>query len=174
MQIWLRPNVRILWLQIVAALAALLMLGMVLVWGAWSRQPLAIGVAGLLGAGAAWQLTRRVRRLRTPRLAYQDGWVLVATSASGHVRLPLEAVECFFLGCGEADLASRPPASRNLVIRLAEGASPWHRHPMDHRLGRWCDGYITLYGLWCEPLDVQQVRQLNHLLAAAKRASRKG
>ena len=34
------------------------------------------------------------------------------------------------------------------------------------------DGYITLRGLWCEPLSHERVNTLNHRLAAAHRAVR--
>ena len=39
-------------------------------------------------------------------------------------------------------------------------------------LGRWCDGYATIRGCWCEPLSADLVRQLNRRLANAKDSRR--
>ena len=39
-------------------------------------------------------------------------------------------------------------------------------------LGKWCDGYITIFGVWCEPLDGDFVNRMNHRLAEVEADSK--
>ena len=87
-------------------------------------------------------------------------------------RLPLEVVECFFMGQGPTELPAeylRDTEAVNVVVRLAERASRWKQRDVHPLFGRWCDGYITIRGAWCEPLNQEVVERLNHRLADAKR-----
>lgn len=92
--------------------------------------------------------------------------------------VPLDAVECFFIGqsAGPLHASTTADGSRienvTVVVRLAERAKHWHCRSVNSRLGIWADGYITVFGLWCEPIDGDFVKQMNHQLAAAKRASK--
>jgi hypothetical protein len=75
-------------------------------------------------------------------------------------------VEAFFLGQGPAKLPGSPNAQQtvNLVARLAQRETDWARREVKPALGNWCDGYITIRGTWCEPLDNELVRRLNRRL----------
>jgi hypothetical protein len=58
---------------------------------------------------------------------------------------------------------------RTLVIRLADRATDWSNREIPPMVGRWCGGYITLNGAWCEPLSVELVNRLNGRLAEVQR-----
>ncbi len=170
---WLRSNRR------VAAFGAIVPAARVLV-GVWlatgwagtgaSSAPRWIGavVTGIGGVLlATWLFVAG-----SPRLAYEHGYLVVALRVHRVLRVPIELVECFFLGQGPSHLpgpAGARARTANVVVRLAERADQWkHRvvHPM---LGRWCDGYITVRGAWCEPLSTQVIQRLNLRLAEVKR-----
>jgi hypothetical protein len=55
---------------------------------------------------------------------------------------------------------------------LAESATQWHQMPVRASLGEWCDGYITVRGMWCEPLTIKLVTDLNRRLAQVKRGTK--
>jgi hypothetical protein len=101
--------------------------------------------------------------------------VLFFLQARGPVSVPLAVVEGFLLGQGPAQLpGERRSADQvaNVVVRLAEKAEQWRHVDVKRSLGHWCDGYITIRGTWCEPLDESVVNGLNRRLAAAHRAAR--
>jgi hypothetical protein len=91
--------------------------------------------------------------------------------------VPLEFVECFFLG---SRLEPPPPGDdstggarvRTLVMRIAERAVDHAARPTLPLWGAWSEGSVTFDGRWCEPLSVDLVRRLNRDLAAAKRSAR--
>lgn len=146
-----------------------------LVWAISQRSSLAGGAAGglcLVGTVSLWLAWRW---WRMPRLA------LIGESLEVHLRrgepwlVPVEIVECFFLGQAPStlrDQRGQEMESRNVVVRLAERASSWHQQDTERALGRWCDGYITVYGTWCEPLNTALVEKMNHQLVEAKRQLR--
>jgi len=79
-------------------------------------------------------------------------------------------VECFFLGQAASMLPGRGHQQTRVaavVVRLAESAEDWKQRDVKPALGSWCDGYITIRGTWCEPLSVDVINRLNHLLADA-------
>jgi hypothetical protein len=105
---------------------------------------------------------------RQPRLAYDGGHLLVYLRAGGPIAVPIEYVECFLLGSGLRDLGGGHQLQvAQLGIRLAERASDWQHFEVKHALGKWCGGYITIHGAWCEPLGLDLVHRLNARLAAA-------
>jgi hypothetical protein len=59
-----------------------------------------------------------------------------------------------------------------VVVRLAERAKSWHQRSVDPARGQWKDGYITILGAWCAPLDGEVVKRMNHRLAEVKRENR--
>jgi hypothetical protein len=108
-----------------------------------------------------------------PRLACSEDELLVYLSGLRPSRLPLPVVECFFLGQAPSMIAhpkGDEVESSAVVVRLAERATQWHRRDVPVSMGRWCDGYITVRGTWCEPLNQAVVSRMNSSLAAAKRA----
>jgi hypothetical protein len=176
-EVWLDTNRRALWLGMLlpatiatAGLAAL-------AWSLWSQQHwgLQLGLA-VVTAAALWMVGELMYALRCPRLAYEEGTLLVYLEPTRPTRLPVEIVECFFLGMGQSDLPAlegAPPKTRDVVIRLAERAEQWRTRPVRPQFGQWCDGYITLRGTWCQPLTPQLLKELNHKLATVQRQQRR-
>ena len=114
-----------------------------------------------------------------PRLAYHSGQLLVYLRPGRPIQVPIDIVECFFLGQGDSFLGRSPFDSNStskqtstVVVRLAEAAREWKQIEVQPALGHWCDGYIVIRGTWCEPLNGELVRQLNERLIKAHRLRR--
>jgi hypothetical protein len=171
-EIWLRPNRRALATGLVVpAGLALLAAGVLLAggshWGTWTVAGLLLALALL----AAWAW----RNLdQTPRLAYEDGQLLVYLTPWKPYQVPVDRVECFFAGRAPTGLPlpAGPPESVktwSVVVRLAEAAQEWHERPVLAAWGEWKEGYITIRGTWCEPLDPEVLKKLNQRLSHAHR-----
>jgi hypothetical protein len=105
-----------------------------------------------------------LRLMSQPRLAYMPGYMLVYLQLGLPIRVPIGAVECFFLGSGPLKLSDRvnaPHRTVSLIIRMAEKATDWADRPVKPALGRWAEGYIMIHGAWCEPLSLEVVSRLN-------------
>ncbi len=169
---WLGPNRRALaWGM--ALPAGLAVLGMLLIVGAEARLGRVAGWAGwtlfAIGAvaiaGLIWQWWR-------PRVGYRAGEVWFYLGPRGPARVPLSVVECFLLGQGPSRLPGRQLSqaqATTVVVRLSEKATDWAQRDVNPALGSWCDGYITIRGTWCEPLNVGVVKRLNRLLHQARK-----
>ena len=130
------------------------------------------GLLLLVGGGILVALWRAYRR---PRIACDGGQVLFYLRGSKPIAVPLDAVECFFAGQGPSHLgtgAMEVAETANVVVRLAERATDWQQVDVKPAFGRWCGGYITIHGAWCEPINVATLTSLNARLGAAKRALR--
>lgn len=165
---WLRNNSRALWFSIVLP-GVLLVFGILLAAGI-GAPPLAVRLfGGLLAACGLLALVTLAVQLRQPRLVYRDGFLYVRLRPGSPIRVPIEIVEGFLLGQGPSQLPGRRyrnSETRTLVIRLAESAEEWAKvEGIPPLLGKWCGGYITIQGTWCEPLDVPLVNRLNARLA---------
>ena len=109
------------------------------------------------------------------RIYFEDSELLVRIGPATVERLPLDAVECFFLGSQPLDHSGDPVASDeaafrvgNLIVRVAER----YGHLASGRHGPWAcweDGYLVVDGRWSEPLVVETLRRINGRLAVAKR-----
>lgn len=138
--------------------------------GGWGTLAMGGGVAlcllGLLGmANLIWWMY-------VPRLARQGDHMLVYLDGAEPTRVPLEFVECFFLGQGDSQLPKskgRDTETKNVVVRLAERARDWAHRDVKPALGHWCEGYITISGAWCEPISADGLRLLNKRLSDAHR-----
>ena len=175
-EIWLRPNRRVL--TVVACCLGGLLGALLL--GIW-LSPSTIVRAGLALVTVPLMilLTVFAFSLAQPRIAYLDHALLVYLRSGGPIRIPIEVVECFFLGRGDSHLPNRPfsgtadrAETSTVVVRLAEAAQEWSHGEVQPALGQWCDGYITIRGTWCEPISGDLVKQLNHRLAEVKRNSK--
>jgi hypothetical protein len=62
----------------------------------------------------------------------------------------------------------------NLVARLSQKAPEWEKVDVKPAIGRWCEGYVTIRGMWCEPLNGEVVRRLNRRLREIREASHGG
>lgn len=174
-EVWLHPNRRVLAVGVVLAAMGLLASVAVAVWStsAWLRWG---SVAGSLVM--SYLLALSVYLLRQPRLAYQPGTLLVYLKTGGPIGVPIDVVECFFLGQGPAllpnvfDPRGGDEETATIVVRLAEAAQEWRHFDVRPALGQWCEGYITIRGTWCEPISGPLVKRLNERLVAAHRLMR--
>lgn len=174
MDVWVRPNRRAILIGCALPLGGSILLALLAIWcGSMSRW---LGVAlGGMALAAGTLAAAILLQLRVPRLAYAQDDLLVYTGEHRPVRLPIDIVECFFLGQAPTELGHsslEEAESRNLVVRLAERASDWHHREIKRSIGHWCDGYITISGIWCEPIDAEMLQELNHRLVEVKRAAR--
>ena len=172
--VWIKSNSRAILLGMVPpTLTALLGTCLSLGWIA-PLEPLELRlsvwalllVSLLILAILAWQL-------RQPRLAYVEGELLVYLRAGPPFRVPLDIVECFLLGQAPTMLPGRKhehSETASVVIKLADSAPDWARREVKPALGKWCEGYITLRGTWCEPLNVDVICRLNQQLDGARPA----
>ncbi len=111
-----------------------------------------------------------IHQLRRPRVAFRDGRVLFYLRSGSPIAVPAGIVEAFFLGQGPAELpgiAKRPQAV-NLVARLSQRHTEWAAREVKPALGKWCEGYVTIRGTWCEPLGTELIRRLNRRLKEVK------
>ena len=178
---WLRPNRRVL----VVAIAVLLVMALaasalaVVLWRQDAHWALEVPVA--LVAVLIWiRVVLLIRHVCQPRVAYEQGDLLLFLRTRRPLRVPVSVVECFFLGQTDTMLAptSREESgeelvkTRSIVVRLAEAATDWHQRDVRPELGQWCDGYITIRGTWCEPMGPVLVKKMNSQLAAIHRQQR--
>jgi hypothetical protein len=168
-EVWLRTNTRALWLgTLLPAVVASIGLVLLMNWPGHEAS-LAARVAGtaMLAIGSSLVVALLVH-LRRPRLAYQDGRLLVWLRSGGPIRVPIECIECFWLGQAPSLLPGKRherTEAASLVIRIAESAAEWRHQEVKPQLGTWCEVYITIRGTWCEPLSIALVNRLNARLA---------
>ena len=174
-EVWLRANARALWFGMIPP-AAIAATGAILLLGLPGREPAGwMRVVG--GAGLALGLllvAALLVQLRRPRLAYEDHHLSVWLRLGPPERVPIEYVEGFLLGQAPSMLPGRRhdrSEAASLVIRIADAAAEWRRRDVKPELGAWCDGYVTIRGTWCEPLNVSLVNRLNQRLAEVTRAA---
>lgn len=178
---WLRPNRRVLVVAI--AILSLMALAVSVLAIFLYRQDvhwaLEISVA-LVGALIWVRVVLLILHVCQPRVAYQQGELLLFLRTRRPIHVPVSVVECFFLGETETMLSTpnREESgegrvkTRSIVVRLAEAATDWHQREVRPELGRWCDGYITIRGTWCEPMGPVLVKKMNSQLAAIHRQQR--
>jgi hypothetical protein len=163
---WLRPNCRALWFGC-APPALFFLLG---VWIAFATERPAAnwrwwigGGLMLLGGAVVGAIFVQMRR---PRIAYGDGKVMFYLRTATPIAVPVELVEAFFLGQGPLALPGAPSESAtvNLVARLSQRAPEWSECEVKPAFGRWSEGYVTIRGTWCEPLNGELIRRLNRRL----------
>lgn len=172
-EVWLRPNRRALLLGMI--LPAIAMLA-----GAWG-----VAIALITQASYWWMLPGAAialvgiyligslgHSLSLPRVAYQQGELLIFLGSPEAVRVPIEVVEVFFVGQGASNLPpvkGKEPETTNIIVRLAESAPEWKHRDVNPRFAHWCEGYITLSGAWCEPIGETALRHLNKRLVEVQR-----
>lgn len=130
----------------------------------WRWVGLMLGLAGLSAVMAL-----AVQCLR-PRLAVEDGQLLLFLRLGAPLSVPLSIVECVFLGRSDMpSVVGQGNRMVSLVIRLAEAVTEYKSRSVKPSLGRWKDGYITIHGAWCEPLTLDLAQRLNAKLRDAQR-----
>jgi hypothetical protein len=105
-----------------------------------------------------------------PRIAFEDGSVLFYLRSGAPIAVPMDIVESFFAGQSPAHLPglSKQPQSVNLIARLSQRHKEWAQQTVKPALGKWSEGYVTIRGTWCEPLDTEVIRRLNRRLKEVK------
>jgi hypothetical protein len=175
-EVWLRTNRRALALGIVlpglVAIAALGGLAWVLLPGRnWWLGLLPVALL----AASLWMVGELLYAISRPRLALEGRELLVYLEPTRPTRVPIEIVECFFVGQGPSELPKlkgRNPQSRNVIVRLADSATEWKDRDVRPAFGQWCGGYITIRGNWCEPITPAIMQRLNQQLAEAQRGQK--
>jgi hypothetical protein len=174
-EIWLRGNQRLMLagmaVPFLIALGSALFMGLSFFAGSFSTTLFVLGIVAIVAALIMGGLIAWVGRL--PRVAYDalERKVVLYLPGPTPYRIPLDIVECFFLGSGITQLpgqSTRDVQTKNIVVRLAERADDWHRRDLTLSIGKWCEGYITIRGLYCEPFDVETIKRLNTLLHQAQ------
>ncbi len=168
---WLQPNRRAIWFGailplVVAIAAAYLAFGPI---GSSNSTLRWLGWAILLAAAAVLASLLRLH-FRAP-IRYRDGRVLFYLRSGPPIEVPVHIVEAFFLGQGPAHLPGDVKGREetvNLVARLAQRETDWAKRDVKPAFGNWCDGYITIRGTWCEPLNADVIRRLNRRLKEVK------
>jgi hypothetical protein len=171
-EIWLRTNRRALAFGAVPPLV-------VAAIGGWMMQHFAAtenaglrwtGVA-LIALGGAFAVAILLQ-LRTPRIAYRAGEVLFHLRSGPPLAVPVELVEAFFLGQGPLMVKGTSQGSEavNLVARISQRDPSYAKREVKPALGNWCESYVTIRGLWCEPLNGEVVRRLNRRLREVSEA----
>jgi len=168
---WLSPNRRALAIGLILP-GILFLIGAVLTAQQSTYLLSGVGVGCLILGGLL--AINMIRHLCRPRLAYQDGQLLVFLTAGRPLRVPVDVVECFFLGQTEENQSpgheKRLAQTATVVVRLAETAKEWHRFNVKPALGNWHNGYIIIRGTWCEPLSMDRVNAMNARLKEVKKS----
>jgi hypothetical protein len=172
-RVWLRQNYRVtlfvgVGLAIFAVVMALMAAGIITWLPAWARL-----VFGALSVICALLIVAVALVGSRPRLAYRDHQLVVNLRLGIPSRIPIEFVEAFLLGQLPAQIPGDPlhqTEARSLNIRLADRAEAWHQQETHPALGKWCGGYISISGTWCEPLSLDLVHRLNQWLSEAHAA----
>ncbi|MDZ4818364.1 MAG: hypothetical protein SGJ20_05265 [Planctomycetota bacterium] len=175
-EIWLHGNRRAM-LSAVIPLALLVAIGLGLLWGFANSAPVVVWWISAVLVGIGGQLLILLVSIgMRPRLVRSGEHLLMFLRTSGPIEVPLEYVECFFL---EKSLTPLPGKSHreveayNLSVRIAERATDWQTVETNRTFGKWCGGYITIRGMWCERLSLDLVNRLNaQLVEAQKHAAR--
>ncbi len=176
-EVWLKPNRRALATTMLGP-GLLLIIGVGTIVTGISRESWVItliggGLAMVGGLGVALV----AYAMTFPRVAYEEGKLLVYLGEAEPFRIPIELVEVFFLGQGPVRPSDEGqdagPKTANVVVRLAEAAPQWHERKIRPDLGKWYDGYIVIRGTWCEPVSHERLNVLNHRLAEIRRDSRR-
>lgn len=172
-EVWLRSNRRIL---VVGLIPGLAMSSAAAVLLSVSSGPWIWWIAAVALVIGLFLVFMVARQLLRPRVGYADGHVLFYLRAGAPVAVPVHVVEAFFLGQGPAYLPGTPEDSQetvNLVARLSQKEQQWQRLEVKPALGKWCEGYVSIRGTWCEPLSNEVIRRLNRRLSEVSRQATK-
>lgn len=167
---WLRPNRRAILFGCVPPL-------IVAALGTWLTFALGESTGNLwhwlgivLLVASAAMIGIMLGQLRHPRVAFENGMVLFYLRAGQPIAVPVGIVESFFFGQGPAHLpaVSNQPQTVNLIARLSQRHTEWASQNVRPSLASWCDGYVSIRGTWCEPLNSELIRRINRRLKEVK------
>src|SRR5215212_5364441 len=167
---WLRPNRR----AILFGCMPPLVLAAIGVWLTLSQRDSVNSLWRWLGllliVTSLSMIGIMLTQLRHPRIAFRDGMVLFYVRIGQPIAVPVRIVESFFFGQGPAHLptVTKQPQTVNLIARLSQRHTEWARQTVRPSLGSWCDGYVTIRGTWCEPLNSELILRINRRLKEVK------
>ena len=175
-EIWLRGNMRPA--VVMAAVFALVCGGLLgsLRWADTPPTPLTVWLFRAFCVLAAIVMAAFLVAASRARLERVSDALRVRLSPFRSHDVPLDVVECFFLGSQPLEQPGTVPDDLpthrvgTLVVRLAERAVEWHERPTMSEWGTWKEGAIVCDGRWCEPLSADLVRSLTSRLVDAKRS----
>lgn len=173
MEIWLRTNPRPFWAALIIPVI-LAFAGAICVWAATLHGAVwPYGWGGCVFTFASLLLAGMLLwRAKSPVLAFEQGNLLLFLGAATPIAIPVQIVECFFTGQGDAilkDRAGKELEAATVILRIAESAKDWHHRDVPPGFAHWCEGYITLRGTWCEPIGPELLRALNQQLVTTQR-----
>jgi hypothetical protein len=163
---WLRPNRRAIVLGCVPPL-------IVACIGVWLACAPPISAADFWRATGLFLIAASVamigillNQLSKPRIGFGAGMVLFYLRGGRPIAVPVAIVESFFFGQGPAHLPAMPkqPKTVNLIARLSQRHTEGASQKVRPSLGKWDEGYVTIRGTWCEPLNGELIRRLNRRL----------
>lgn len=175
-EIWLRGNMRP---AVVMASVFTLVCGGLLAalrWGNPTPTPQMVWLVRGFGAVSAATMAVLLLSASRARLERVGNALRVRLSPFRSDEVPLDVVECFFLGSHPLEqpgtVRDDLPTHRvgTLVVRLAERAVEWHERPTMSEWGTWKEGAIVCDGRLCEPLSADLVHSLTRRLVEAKRS----
>ncbi len=172
METWLKPNRRALLAGAVVP-GIILALGVAVALRPWPGESPWIGrvTGGILILMSTTVLIGLSMHIVRPRIGHRRGQLYFLLRSRQAIAVPVDVVEGFFLATvptGLPSAVSRGPNSIAVVARLAEKANTWAQRDVHPWLARWQEGYITIRGTWCEPLNTDVIRRLNQRLMEAK------
>lgn len=135
------------------------------------RSPVTAGISLGLLAAAIVAVGVTLRLWFSPRIYYDRTHLVLRFPDSQVFRIPLEAVECFFMGIAKYErTGGAPRESAAVVVRLADRALEWKQRDLPADYGTWSDGYVLIDGTWCESITETKVLELNRWLLEAKKS----
>jgi hypothetical protein len=167
-EIWLRSNRRAILFGCIPP-SLLIAAGVWMVFAEMGRSS-SIWPGGLIVALGLASIGILMMQLVRPRIAFADGNVLFYVRSGRPLAVPVNVVEAFFAGQGPAHLpaVSKQPQTVNLIARLSQRHTEWACQDVKPALGSWAEGYVTIRGTWCEPLNGELIRRLNRRLKEVK------
>ena len=169
-EIWLRPNRR----AILFGCVPPLVLAAIGVWIIFAFSESSSSFSRWLGlfliVTSVAMIGIMLSQLRHPRIGFHKGMVLFYVRIRQPIAVPVEIVESFFVGQGPAHLpaVSKQPQTVNLIARLSQRHKEWVSRKVRPSLGNWSEGYVTIRGTWCEPLNSELIRRINRRLKEVK------
>jgi hypothetical protein len=178
--VWLATNRRLAWLGAVVAVVLAVLTLLAAVAAGQSAGGVRLVLVGLACGAAFSTLLSACLTLAAfrPAVSAEGDWLLVRLGPGRTERLPLTAVEVFFLGSqpldhrgGPADADEASFRVGTLVVRVAERATAVAKRSGGGPWAAWENGYLVIDGRWTEPLTVETLRRINGRLIVAKRAA---
>jgi hypothetical protein len=170
-EIWLKGNSRYAWTGMLLP-GALTVVFAILAGAVWNSVPW-LAILAMIAFSLMLVICIAIfLNAKMPRIVLKDDSVLFYLPGPRPIVVPLDYVECFLMASGVTTLPGnekKEVQTQNIVIRLAERVEEeWGHREIPIEIGKWCQGQITIRGLYSEPIDVNMVQRLNVKLYEAQ------